>query len=134
MLKFFIGLATVWLGIGLPCFAFPMVALGATTLGGPESVAEGRYHHEQGLKGMVVSDDHLASEWGAEILRKGGNAVDAAVGTAFALSVTRPHYASLGGGRFLLFCPAPKESQASSCYALDYREKAPSKGYRDMFI
>jgi gamma-glutamyltranspeptidase/glutathione hydrolase len=99
---------------------------------------------------MVVSDDRVASEWGAEILRRGGNAVDAAVGTAFALSVTRPHYASLGGGGFLLTCPPvagrtplahtgqgdskASNAPASDCALIDYREKAPAAATRDLFV
>jgi len=57
---------------------------------------------------MVVADDRQAAEWGAEALRKGGNAIDAAVATAFAMAVTRPHFASLGGGGFMLYCSASK--------------------------
>lgn len=112
-----------------------------------------------GTHGMVVSDDAIASEWGAEILRRGGNAVDAAVATAFMLSVTRPHYGSLGGGGFLVYCPAhsgvkhlavPRQaltpglptdlmdgkvrSLDPSCETIDYREKAPKAASRDMYI
>jgi gamma-glutamyltranspeptidase/glutathione hydrolase len=91
-------------------------------------------HRTVGLQGMVVSDDSIASEWGAEILRKGGNAIDAAVATAFALAVTRPHYASLGGGGFLVYCPRPTQNGPSSCQAIDYREKAPAAASRDMYV
>jgi gamma-glutamyltranspeptidase/glutathione hydrolase len=88
-----------------------------------------------GTHGMVVSDDPIASEWGAEILRRGGNAVDAAVATAFMLSVTRPHYGSLGGGGFLVYCPAPKPAgTAPDCKTIDYREKAPAAASRDMYV
>ncbi len=83
-----------------------------------------------GLKGMVVSDDRKASEWGVEILKKGGNAVDAAVATAFYLAVTRPNYASLGGGGFMIVCKAKE----ADCTAIDYREKAPHKSTADMFL
>src|SRR4051812_24936325 len=62
-----------------------------------------RFHSVIGTKGMVVADDAVAAEWGAEVLRHGGNAVDAAVATAFAMSVTRPHYASIGGGGFMTY-------------------------------
>ncbi|MGE0615838.1 MAG: gamma-glutamyltransferase [Bacteriovoracia bacterium] len=85
-----------------------------------------RYRPVAGTRGMVVSDDRVASEWGAEILRRGGNAIDAAVATGFALAVTRPHFGSLGGGGFLLYCPAPKSSQAQKCQIIDYRETAPA--------
>jgi gamma-glutamyltranspeptidase/glutathione hydrolase len=79
---------------------------------------------------MVVADDRQAAEWGSEILRQGGNAVDAAVATAFAMSVTRPHLAALGGGGFLLFCPA----HSKNCHIIDYREKAPPAASRDMYV
>lgn len=88
----------------------------------------------EGLRGMVVADDQQAAEWGAEILRKGGNAIDAAVATAFALSVTRPHYAALGGGGFLVFCPAPRDGSASECKVIDFRERAPAAAHRDMYL
>jgi gamma-glutamyltranspeptidase/glutathione hydrolase len=84
---------------------------------------------------MVVSDDRDASAWGAEILRRGGNAVDAAVATAFYLAVSRPHFASLGGGGFLVFCPKPGRTGAvPACATIDYREKAPAAATRDMFV
>lgn len=88
----------------------------------------------QAGKGMVVSDDRIASEWGAEILRRGGNAVDAAVATAFALAVTRPHFASLGGGGFLVYCPPVDANRRPACQALDYREVAPRALKADLFI
>lgn len=88
----------------------------------------------QSTRGMVVADDRQAAEWGAEILRRGGNAIDAAVATAFAMSVTRPHYAALGGGGFLVFCPSAKRKPAADCSVIDFREKAPAAAHRDMFI
>jgi gamma-glutamyltranspeptidase / glutathione hydrolase len=98
--------------------------------GSPMSNEESRYRPTVGSRGMVVSDDRLASEWGAEILRRGGNAVDAAVATAFVLAVTRPGFAALGGGGFIVYC-APKAAQ---CEALDYRETAPAASTRDMYV
>lgn len=88
----------------------------------------------EGVHGMVVADDQQAAEWGAQILRRGGNAVDAAVATAFALAVTRPHYAALGGGGFMIFCPAPRDGRSSECKVIDFREKAPAAAHRDMYI
>ena len=87
-----------------------------------------------GMRGMVVADDEQAATWGVEILRRGGNAVDAAVATAFGMAVTRPHYAALGGGGFLIFCPAPRGSSPSSCHVIDFREKAPAAAQRGMFV
>jgi len=88
----------------------------------------------EGTRGMVVADDQQAAEWGATLLRKGGNAIDAAVATGFALAVTRPHYAALGGGGFLVFCPAPRNGQPKQCQVIDFREKAPALAHRDMYL
>lgn len=118
----------------------PGEAVSAAAAGTPASAplvasaAESRDRPVTSTGGMVASDDREASEWGAEILRRGGNAIDAAVATAFMMSVTRPHYASLGGGGFMIFCPAPKGGQAGDCEALDYREKAPAGASRDMYL
>ena len=60
--------------------------------------------------GMVVSQNGIASRTGAEILRQGGKAVDAAVATAFALAVTHPTAGNIGGGGYLVFRPATGES------------------------
>lgn len=87
-----------------------------------------------GNKGIVVSDDREASAWGAEILRQGGNAVDALMATAFYLSVSRPQYASLGGGGFLVYCPAPAGGPAPDCSSLDFRETAPAAAKPDLFL
>jgi gamma-glutamyltranspeptidase/glutathione hydrolase len=75
----------------------------------------------EGRRFMVAADSPFASEAGAEILRKGGNAVDAAVATAFALSVVRPSSAGLGGGGFLILKEPGKEA-----VVLDFREVAPA--------
>lgn len=87
-----------------------------------------------GTRGMVVADDEQAATWGVEILRRGGNAIDAAVATAFGMAVTRPHYAALGGGGFLVFCPAPLQGKPSACQVIDFREKAPAAARREMYI
>ncbi len=79
--------------------------------------------------GIVVADHPLASEAGAEILRKGGNVVDAAVATAFALSVVRPEGCGIGGGGFMVLWDADRQQAV----ALDYRERAPQAATRDMF-
>lgn len=81
-------------------------------------------------QGMVVSAHTLASEAGLNILKKGGNAVDAAVATAFAISVVEPFSAGIGGGGFLLL----RESQTGEIKALDFREWAPRLARRNMFL
>ena len=79
--------------------------------------------------GMVASSSELASAIGVEILKKGGNVIDASVATAFALAVTHPTAGNIGGGGFLVFMD-------SSGYAttIDFREKAPLKATPDMFL
>ncbi|WP_017931816.1 gamma-glutamyltransferase [Robiginitomaculum antarcticum] len=83
-----------------------------------------------GDKGMVVSQSSIASEVGADILRNGGNAVDAAIATAFALAVTLPRAGNIGGDGFMLVHIA-KENRT---YAIDYRSVAPAAAAVDLFL
>lgn len=78
---------------------------------------------------MVVSAHPEASKIGLEILKKGGNAIDAAVATGFALSVCYPTAGNIGGGGFMVI--RLKDGTATS---IDYREKAPANASRDMFL
>ena len=89
-----------------------------------------RFHPVHSSLGIVSSQERLASEVGAFMLRKGGNAMDAAVATAFALSVTLPQAGNLGGGGFLVFWHAPERK----AYALNFREMAPHLAHRDLFL
>ena len=91
-----------------------------------------QYSHaepEYAKNGMVVSASRLASDAGVNILKKGGNAIDAAVATGFALAVTHPQAGNIGGGGFLVAHMAYGES-----FSLDFREMAPSMAHRDMYL
>lgn len=79
--------------------------------------------------GIVVCAYPDASQVGTDILKKGGNAVDAAVAVQFALAVTLPEAGNIGGGGFMVY-----RSANGSTNTLDYREKAPAKANRDMFL
>ena len=79
--------------------------------------------------GMVVTAQHLASEVGADILRRGGNAVDAAVAVGYALAVTHPCCGNLGGGGFMTIHLADGRNTF-----INFREKAPRAARADMFL
>ncbi|TVP67732.1 MAG: gamma-glutamyltransferase [Nodularia sp. (in: Bacteria)] len=81
-------------------------------------------------KGMVVSAHPLASDAGIAMLRQGGNAIDAAVATTFAISVVEPFSAGIGGGGFLLM----HSGETGEIKALDFRERAPLKATKDMYL
>ena len=79
--------------------------------------------------GMVASSDRSSSEVGVSILKKGGNAIDAAVATAFSLAVTHPAAGNIGGGGFIVFMDDKGEVTT-----IDFREKAPLKATPDMYL
>ena len=81
-------------------------------------------------RGMVSGPDKLASEAGLDMLKKGGNAIDAAVATGFALAVTLPRAGNVAGGGFMLVHLADSDEQVF----IDYREMAPAGASRDMFL
>lgn len=78
---------------------------------------------------MVASTSAIASRIGSDVMRKGGNAVDAAVAVGFALAVTWPSAGNLGGGGFMLIRTADGKAEA-----IDYRERAPLAATRDMYL
>jgi len=78
---------------------------------------------------MVVTADKYATEIGIQVLKRGGNAIDAAVAIGFALTVSYPQAGNIGGGGFMLVRTAEGEQ-----YALDYREKAPLVARKDMYL
>ena len=88
-------------------------------------------HHPVWAKsGMVASQEAMATKIGLDILKQGGNAVDAAVAVGYALAVTLPRAGNLGGGGFMLVYLADKKQVV----AIDYREKAPAQASRDMYL
>lgn len=82
-----------------------------------------------GQNGMVVSDNTVASQVGTDILKRGGNAIDASIATAFALAVTHPQAGNIGGGGFIVYTDATGKSTT-----IDFREKAPLLATADMFL
>lgn len=83
---------------------------------------------------MVVTIQHNATDAGVEILRAGGNAVDAAVAVGFALAVTHPAAGNLGGGGFMLIRPSSHRLANGQPHFLDFREKAPAAASADMYL
>ncbi len=78
---------------------------------------------------MVASEHPLSSQIGADVIHRGGNAIDAAVAVGFAQAVVNPRAGNIGGGGFLVY-----RSADGTVYALDYREKAPAAASRDMYL
>ncbi len=93
---------------------------------GPVQVNHGT---QRATSGMVVSANAIASEIGAQVLRDGGNAVDAAIATGFALAVVHPSAGNIGGGGFMVI-----RFPDGRTTALDFREKAPLAAYPEMFL
>jgi gamma-glutamyltranspeptidase / glutathione hydrolase len=108
----------------LQTIAIVLTALSAAQL----SYAGGGMRPEHAEHGIVVSVHELASQAGVEMMKAGGNAVDAAVATGFALAVVHPAAGNIGGGGFMLIRMADGE-----LHFLDYREKAPGKATQDMY-
>ncbi|MGM0952564.1 MAG: gamma-glutamyltransferase [Pseudomonadota bacterium] len=95
-----------------------------------QAILEGeRFHPVQGDQGMVATSHTLASEIAQQVLRNGGNAIDAAVTAGFALAVTQPRSGNIGGGGFLLYAPG----DGTAPEAVDYRETAPASASETMF-
>jgi len=87
------------------------------------------FHPVVAKQGMVASVDETATRVGVDILKQGGNAVDAAVAVGYALAVTHPQAGNLGGGGFMLI-----RSKEGNVTAIDFREMAPAGATRDMFL
>ncbi|PAY09446.1 gamma-glutamyltransferase [Bradyrhizobium sp. UFLA03-84] len=105
-------------------------ALGQVQRRAYEPSATDAPHSVSAEHGMVVAQEKLAARVGADILRQGGNAVDAAVATGFAMAVTYPRAGNIGGGGFMVIHLAGRNEDV----AIDYRETAPQAATRDMFL
>ncbi|EBP0115423.1 gamma-glutamyltransferase [Salmonella enterica] len=92
-------------------------------------VEEDIFHPVRATQGMVASVDAMATQVGVDILKQGGNAVDAAVAVGYALAVTHPQAGNLGGGGFMLL-----RTKDGATTAIDFREMAPAGATRDMFL
>ena len=91
---------------------------------------DARIHPVTSRSFMVVSQDDLATEEAVKILKKGGNAADAAVALAYTLAVTQPKAGNIGGGGFALYY----EAKTGKTYAIDFRESAPAVSHKDMYL
>src|SRR5258708_39832347 len=101
----------------------------ATPVNNPEVSKPWPHEAVRPSHGMVATDEELGSQAGVEILKHGGNAVDADVAVAFALAVVEPAAGNIGGGGFMLIRLADGKTNF-----FDYREVAPGKATRDMYI
>ena len=121
----------------MPAFRIAVLAVAVMALA-PAAMAQqtaiissNDIHHPVFAKhGMVASQEAVATRIGVDILRRGGNAVDAAVAVGFALAVTLPRAGNIGGGGFMLVHSAEK----GETVAIDYREQAPARAHRDMYL
>ena len=119
---------------GVQTTSAPSGALAVPARGTPAFPADWRFRPGAataafGERGMVSGETRLADEAGAEIMRRGGNAVDAAVAVGYALAVTYPVAGNLGGGGFMVVRMADGRTAA-----IDYREVAPLAATRNMYL
>src|ERR1700742_548671 len=92
--------------------------------------AAGTLHAVEAIHGMVVAQERTSAQVGADILWRGGNAVDAAVATGFAMAVTYPRAGNIGGGGFMVIHSAERNEDI----AIDYRETAPAATTTQIFL
>ena len=115
------------LGLALALASLPASAFSqGTPIIGPADI----FHPVFAAHGMVATQEAVATRIGVDILKRGGNAVDAAVGVGFALAVTLPRAGNLGGGGFMLV----HWGASGETVAIDYRETAPASATTDMFL
>lgn len=113
-----------------PALACLLFMLLPSLAGAQPPIIEGeRFHAEYGQHAMVVTSHELASRVGRDILRQGGNAVDAAVAIGFALAVVQPRSGNIGGGGFMVI----SDEKSGEVTSIDYRETAPAGAFKTMF-
>jgi gamma-glutamyltranspeptidase/glutathione hydrolase len=123
-------------GLSQRCFSLLLVAaflLGSGEIGADQAAFPGPSGAAESVlaeNGMVATEEALATRIGVDVLKKGGNAVDAAVAVGFALAVTLPQAGNLGGGGFMLI----HSSRTDETVVIDYREAAPMGASRDMYL
>ncbi len=128
----------IWIiGVGLLASSVLLAAPDAYRQSASTQAASAAYETDKSIvfpvdakHGMVVSEQRLASEIGLDILKKGGNAVDAAVATAFALAVVLPNSGNIGGGGFIL----TYRQYDGKVRAIDFRETAPKAAVKEIFL
>lgn len=120
-----------WLAVPVLIAGLCLSAVAAPPAAAPVSygVETDVHHPVRARHGMVATVDALATQVGVDILKQGGNAVDAAVAVGYALAVTHPQAGNLGGGGFMLL-----RTKDGKTTAIDFREMAPEKATRDMFL
>ena len=120
------------IGAAVWCTALATVAFGQTAPPAPAPIItnQARFLPVVARNGMVATQEKHATRVGVEILKAGGNAVDAAVAVGFALAVTHPQAGNIGGGGFMLVHLASR----NETIAIDYRETAPAAMTRDVFL
>jgi gamma-glutamyltranspeptidase/glutathione hydrolase len=106
-----------------------MRRFGGLLLAAMAAVSAAAQHPVRARNAMVVAQEPLAADIGLEVLRSGGNAIDAAVAVAFALAVTHPAAGNIGGGGFLL----ARFADGGTAF-IDFRERAPKKAHRDLYL
>ena len=111
--------------LGLLIATLPLASQSQAILSSKDTV-----HPVYAKSAMVSSQEAVATRVGVDILKNGGNAVDAAVAVGFALAVTLPRAGNLGGGGFMMVHSA----KTGRTVAIDYREMAPAASHRDMYL